>query len=173
MKNKWWVYINGYRVVETKSIGYKWVRYGTSENSLFKRIKRSEWDKACIRPLEEQQHRLHIRNLADDLNISNVKKSRKKFFFRDPVPLRKRYLKDRYVLLCTTRTCSGMWKSRLEYGDNHIEKNFCFSIIWFGLIMFWFRLVDFTSFGVCTLSRYVTMQNLELVASKMSELCQF
>jgi hypothetical protein len=52
MKNKWWVYINGYRVVETKSIGYKWVRYRTSENSLFRRIKRSEWDKACIRPLE-------------------------------------------------------------------------------------------------------------------------
>ena len=21
-----------------------------------------------------------------------------------------------------------MWKSRLEYGDNHIEKNFCFRI---------------------------------------------
>ena len=21
---KWWVYINGYRVAETKSIGYKW-----------------------------------------------------------------------------------------------------------------------------------------------------
>ena len=39
--------------------------------------------------------------------------------------------------------------------------------------MFWFGLVDFTSFGVCSLSRYVTMQNLELVASKMSELCQF
>ena len=128
MKNKLWVYINGYRVVETKSIGYKWVRYRTSENSLFKRIKRSEWDKACIRPLEEQQHRTHIYNLANKLNISNVKKSRKKFFFRDPVPLRKRYLKDRYVLLCTTRTCSGMWKSRLEYGDNHIEKNFCFRI---------------------------------------------
>ena len=60
---KWWVYINGYRVVETKSIGYKWVRYRTSENSLFRRIKRSEWDKACI----------------STLNISNVKKSRKKF----------------------------------------------------------------------------------------------
>ncbi len=39
--------------------------------------------------------------------------------------------------------------------------------------MFWFGLVDFTSFGVCSLSRYVTMQNLELVPSKMSELCQF
>ena len=79
MKNKWWVYINGYRVVETKSIGYRWVRYRTSENSLFKKIKRSSWDKACIRSLEEQQHRLDIRNLARELNIPNVKKSRKRF----------------------------------------------------------------------------------------------
>ena len=39
--------------------------------------------------------------------------------------------------------------------------------------MVWFGLVDFTSFGVCSLFRYVTMQNMELVASKMSELCQF
>ena len=79
MKNKWWVYINGYRVVETKSIGYRWVRYRTSENSLFKKIKRSSWDKACIRSLEEQQHRLDIYNLARELNIPNVKKSRKRF----------------------------------------------------------------------------------------------
>jgi hypothetical protein len=79
MKNKWWVYINGYRVVETKSIGYRWVRYRTSENSLFKKIKRSSWDKACIRSLEEQQHRLDIYNLARELNISSVKKSRKRF----------------------------------------------------------------------------------------------
>ena len=79
MKNKWWVYINGYRVVETKSIGYRWVRYRTSKNSLFKKIKRSSWDKACIRSLEEQQHRLDIYNLARELNIPNVKKSRKRF----------------------------------------------------------------------------------------------
>jgi hypothetical protein len=79
MKNKWWVYIDGYRVVETKSIGYKWVRYRTSENSLFKRIKRSSWDKACIRSLEEQQYRTDINNLAKQLNISNLKKSRKRF----------------------------------------------------------------------------------------------
>tara|TARA_Y100001963_G_scaffold145369_1_gene218883 strand:- start:44 stop:295 length:252 start_codon:yes stop_codon:yes gene_type:complete len=55
------------------------VRYRTSENSLFKKIKRSSWDKACIRSLEEQQHRLDIRNLARELNIPNVKKSRKRF----------------------------------------------------------------------------------------------
>jgi hypothetical protein len=79
MKNKWWVYLNGYRVVETKSIGYKWVRYRTSKYSRYKKIKRASWDKACIRSLLDQQYRLDIRNLAKDLNISNVKKSRKKF----------------------------------------------------------------------------------------------
>ena len=77
MKNKWWVYINGYRVVETKSIGYRWVRYRTSENSLFKKIKRSSWDKACIRSLEEQQHRLDIYNLARKLNISILENQEK------------------------------------------------------------------------------------------------
>ena len=34
----------------------------------------------------------------------------------------------------------------------------CFGLVW-------------SAIGVCTLSRYVTMQNLELVASKMSKLC--
>jgi len=79
MKNKWWVYINGYRVVETKSIGYKWVRYRTSEYSRYKRISRVKWDKVCIRTLLEHQYRLDICNLAKDLDIPNVKKSRKKF----------------------------------------------------------------------------------------------
>ena len=79
LNNKWWVYLNGYRVVETKSIGYKWVRYRTSEYSRYKKIKRSVWDKACIRSVLEQQYRLDIRNLAKDLDISNVKKSRKKY----------------------------------------------------------------------------------------------
>ena len=79
MKNKWWVYINGYRVVETKSIGYKWVRYRTSEYSRYKRISKVKWDKVCIRTLLEHQYILDIRNLAKDLDIPNVKKSRKKF----------------------------------------------------------------------------------------------
>ena len=50
-----------------------------------------------------------------------------------------------------------------------------FGMVWFGLVIFWFGLVwyDSPSFGVCSLSRYVTMQNLELVASKMSELYQY
>tara|TARA_Y100001938_G_scaffold47827_1_gene66629 strand:+ start:86 stop:418 length:333 start_codon:yes stop_codon:yes gene_type:complete len=79
IQNKWWVYINGYRVVETKSIGYKWVRYRTSEYSRYKKIKRSAWDKSCIRSLSEHQYRLDIRNLAKDIDIPNLKKSRKKF----------------------------------------------------------------------------------------------
>ena len=43
-----------------------------------------------------------------------------------------------------------------------------FGMVWFGLVLYWSA-----SFGVCSSCRYVTMQNLELVSSKMSELCQF
>jgi len=64
MKNKkqlWWVYLDGYRIVETKSIGYKWVRYRTrywgNNPSRYTRIKRSTWDKAFISSLETMQHR--------------------------------------------------------------------------------------------------------------------
>ena len=59
MKNLWWVYINGYRIVETRSIGYKWVyyrcRYFGNYKSRYTRIKRSVWDKACISTLVEHQ----------------------------------------------------------------------------------------------------------------------
>lgn len=75
---KWWVYINGYRVAETKSIGYKWVYYRTSTHSRYKKIKRSEWDKACLSTLAEEQARLDIKNKARELGISNIKKSRNK-----------------------------------------------------------------------------------------------
>tara|TARA_A100001391_G_C5034344_1_gene269213 strand:- start:482 stop:781 length:300 start_codon:yes stop_codon:yes gene_type:complete len=78
-KQKWWVYINGYRVAETKSIGYKWVYYRTSKYSRYKRIKRSEWDKACLSTLAEQQEKLDIRKKARELGICNTKKSRKKY----------------------------------------------------------------------------------------------
>ena len=43
-----------------------------------------------------------------------------------------------------------------------------FGMVWFGLVLYWSA-----SFGVWPLYRYITMQNLELVASKISELCQF
>ena len=79
INNKWWVYINGYRVVETKSIGYKWVFYRTSKHSRYKRIKRSEWDKSCISTLANIQHKTDIRNTARNIGISQYKKSRKKF----------------------------------------------------------------------------------------------
>ncbi len=59
MKNLYWVYIDGYRIVETKSIGYKWVKYRSrywgDNPSRFTRIKRSTWDKAFISTLEEMQ----------------------------------------------------------------------------------------------------------------------
>ncbi len=56
MNNIWWVNLNGYRFVQTKSIGYKWVYYRTSL-SRYKKITRAKWDKACIRSLDE--HRWH------------------------------------------------------------------------------------------------------------------
>ena len=59
MKNLYWVYIDGYRIVETKSIGYKWVKYRSrywgDNPSRFTKIKRSTWDKAFISTLEEMQ----------------------------------------------------------------------------------------------------------------------
>ena len=47
-----------------------------------------------------------------------------------------------------------------------------FILLLYGLVWLRFGLVwyDFASFGVCPLSTYLTMQNLELVSSKMSEL---
>ena len=74
-KQKWWVYINGYRVAETKSIGYKWVYYRTSEHSRYKRIKRSEWDKACLSTLAEQQEKSDIRN--NDRKLKSISKKDK------------------------------------------------------------------------------------------------
>ena len=48
-------------------------------------------------------------------------------------------------------------------------------LVLFGLVWLYFGLVWYgsASFDAWLLSRYVTMQNLELVASKISELCQF
>ena len=48
-------------------------------------------------------------------------------------------------------------------------------IVYFGLVWLYFGLVWYSSesFGVWPLSRYITIQNLELVASKMTELCPF
>tara|TARA_R100000329_G_C7589589_1_gene209077 strand:- start:765 stop:1058 length:294 start_codon:yes stop_codon:yes gene_type:complete len=80
---KYWVYINGYRVVETRSIGYKWVFYRTTEYSRYKRIKRSEWDKCCISTLAEVKDKINIINKAIDNNISLTTKSRNKFGWKN------------------------------------------------------------------------------------------
>ena len=77
-KNMWFVYINGYRVVQTRSIGYKWVYYKTT-HSRYKKISRNKWDKACISTLAEQQYKLDVSNQAKDLGISMTKSSRKKY----------------------------------------------------------------------------------------------
>ena len=74
-KQKWRVYINGYRVAETKSIGYKWVYYRTSEHTRYKKIKRSVWDKACLSTLAEQQEKSDIRN--NDRKLKSISKKDK------------------------------------------------------------------------------------------------
>ena len=53
-KNMWWVYIDRYLIVQTRSIGYKWVYYKTTY-SRYKRISRAKWDKACISTLAEHE----------------------------------------------------------------------------------------------------------------------
>lgn len=80
---KYWVYINGYRVVETRSIGYKWVFYRTTEYARFKKIKRSEWDKCCISTLDQIQNKINIINKALDNNILLTTKSRNKFGWKN------------------------------------------------------------------------------------------
>ena len=74
----WFVYIDGYHIVQTRSIGYKWVYYKTTY-SRYKRISRTKWDKACISTLAERQHKLDVKNQAHKLGISMTKPSRKKF----------------------------------------------------------------------------------------------
>ena len=71
----WFVYIDGYRIVQTRSIGYKWVYYKTTY-SRYKRISRTKWDKACISTLAEHQYKINIKNQAHKLGISMTKPSR-------------------------------------------------------------------------------------------------
>ena len=77
-ENMWFVYIDGYRVVQTRSIGHKWVYYKTTY-SRYKRISRTNWDKACISTLAQSQHKTNVRNQAHELGISMTKPSRKKY----------------------------------------------------------------------------------------------
>ena len=66
---EWFVHINGFRLAETKSIGYKWVRYRTSSNDRYSRMKRAEWDKCVIRTVAEEQHRINVFNRAIELGV--------------------------------------------------------------------------------------------------------
>ena len=80
-ENMWWVYIDRYLVVQTRSIGYKWVYYKTT-HSRYKRISRTKWDKACISTLAELQYKVDVNNQARKLGISNTKLVRKKYKYK-------------------------------------------------------------------------------------------
>ena len=54
-----WVYIHGYKMVQVRSIGHKWVWYRTGPSSgpyqhKFSKIRRSDWDRCWI--MNEEQH---------------------------------------------------------------------------------------------------------------------
>lgn len=66
---EWYVFMNGFRLAETKTIGHKWVRVRTSSHDRYSRIKRAVWDACVIRTLNEEQHRINIFNKAHDLGV--------------------------------------------------------------------------------------------------------
>mgnify|MGYP003661377552 CR=1 FL=1 len=73
---KYWVYINGYKVVVAK-IGYKWVKYkSASLDQKFTKIKRSTWDKGYISTLDEANSKSKIYKNARDLGVSLLKKTK-------------------------------------------------------------------------------------------------
>ena len=78
MKNQKWAAMlpHGYYIVETRSIGHKWVYYKTTGSSRYTRMKRSAWDKACLRSLEEQQYRIDIKNAFKDMGGDFTKPAR-------------------------------------------------------------------------------------------------
>ena len=73
---EWLVNINGNRLAETKSIGYKWVRYRTSKWDRYSRMKRAEWDNCVVRSLVEEQHQIDIFNKARELGVEMYQKVR-------------------------------------------------------------------------------------------------
>ena len=66
---EWYVFMNGFRLAETKTIGHKWVRFRTSSHDRYSRIKRAVWDACVIRTLNEEQHRINIFNKAHKLGV--------------------------------------------------------------------------------------------------------
>jgi len=77
-KQKWYVQLpEGCYIVETRSIGHKWVYYKKDEYAKqFTKIKRSDWDRVCIRTLDQQQYRLDILNAFRKLGLDDHKPSR-------------------------------------------------------------------------------------------------
>ena len=76
-KQKWYVELpQGCYIVETRSIGHKWVYYKHKYDKQFTKIKRSDWDQVCIRTLDQHQYRLDITNAFRKLGLNNHKPSR-------------------------------------------------------------------------------------------------
>ena len=74
---KWAVKLpEGYYIAETRSIGHKWVYYRLKNHNQFKRLKRSAWDKACLRTLEAEQYRPDILNAFKELGLDFKKPAR-------------------------------------------------------------------------------------------------
>jgi|TARA_Y100000033_G_scaffold26101_1_gene24732 hypothetical protein len=79
---RYWVYWDGYRVVQVRSVGYKWcwIRSGPFSGPYqrkFSKVKRSVWDKMMISTMEELQDKVDIQNRAAALGISNIVKCKK------------------------------------------------------------------------------------------------
>ena len=72
-KPQWYTYIDRYAFTETKSIGYKWVRYRTSPYDRFTRMRRKDWDKYVIRTALEEQYRALIIGAFQELGHGGEK----------------------------------------------------------------------------------------------------
>jgi hypothetical protein len=73
---QWYVYINGYRFVQTRSIGYKWVYYKAYADARYSRMSRKAWDKCLISTGDEQQHRNKVFNQAKKLGVAMYARKR-------------------------------------------------------------------------------------------------
>jgi len=89
----YWGYMDGFRSVQVRSLGHKWVwlREGPftgPHQRLFRKIKRSHWDKCKMITLEEFRWQSTVRKYANenDLNIISCRKVKshptKKFGWR-------------------------------------------------------------------------------------------
>ena len=68
--------------------------------------------------------------------------------------------------------CAVTQRSRFDYMYHcTVAILIIFGLIWFVLVFL--VLYGFVCHCMCLLSRYVTMQNIELIVAKMTELCHF